>query len=315
MLDRDSGVHFDQDPNLNRPLRAETRDCMQRFRNSREFDSFLLNQLIHGRSDRKAAEWGSRFVDRITGTSTPAEADAILLPWVNWSNIYTQLSSEYSRTGGGQSSYDGMQRKFAEAGISPELREQMGDMSADNFRFNAEFYLFRFTGAMKGVIDMMEQLPRAVLAETVFRVQRIMRQPLYPEGGLIPEEGSKPRIRRIETQEDFDERPEDEEQGIIPLGSTDCAWGVWNRVEVDSRVTIVPTGDHEIDAGDWGWKPGESGTVYGYSPMGAGDRMLFQPAVDHIALLVRDVKTYFLKSALIRQIQLVSDPLSLPNGR
>jgi len=317
MLDKDTGARFDQDPNLDRPLRPETRDFMQRLRGSEEFDYFLLNQLS---GDKKAdggyidrgelGVWGERFVDRIFDISSPADADRLLLPWQRWSEVYSQLNEKYSSAGGGHDNYETMQSKFAEAGIPDDLKEQIGDMPEDKFRFNAESYLFRFTRAMKESIDMMEGLPRPVSAETVFKVQRITRQPLYPEGGIQKDEVEKPDVRRIKQDGKqyiafyFEGQKPDI---VYEDRDGDPDWARWTQLEIGSHIVTVPTRDHEIDNGDWGWKPGESGTVYGYEIMGAGDRMLFQPSVGHIALLVKDDKTAFLKSALVKQSRLDSE--------
>lgn len=314
MLDKDFGTTFDHDPTLARPLRPETHDFLQRLRSSKEFEYFLLNQLTGDRKEdgsliaqEELGVWGERFVNRIFSASSPAEINRLLLPWMKWADFYSQLNEEYSNTDGGKDNYEAMQKKFAEAGIPSELREQMGEMSEDDFRFNAQFYLFRFTRVMKESIDMMEGLPRPVSGETVFKIQRIMGQPLYPEGGLHDEERLKPDVRRIEKDGKYyiafyleGEAPSiayEDRDG-------DSDWGRWNQIEIGSHIVTVSTGDHEIDHGDWGWVPGESGEVYGYSIMGAGDRMLFQPSIGHIALLVKDDKTSFLQSALVKQVRL-----------
>lgn len=296
MLDRDNRARFDSDPNLDKPLRPETLDFMQRLKESKDFKYFLLNQLSGDRmadgslvGNEQLGVWGEGFVSRIFNASSPAEVDRLLVPWVKWGESYRRLNSEYYATSnGGSDSYKKIQAKFKEIGVPEELREQMGEMSEEAFIFNAEFYLFSFTESMKESIDMMEGLPRPVSAETIFRVQRIMGQPIYPKGGLVDEERLKPDVR---------------------FGWEDGTPQVdhWNKIEVGSHISTVRTGDDEVDSGDWSSIPGESGIVYGFSLMGAGDRMFFSPSVGHIALLVKDDKTDFLKSVLVCQARLDSE--------
>ena len=311
MLDRNKGAGFDHDPSLDRPLKPETSDFLQKLRTSKDFDSFLLNQL---RTDKKEdgsylqmgelGVWGQGFVDIVYGISTPADADRLFLPWQRWSKFYSELEQHSDADG---DNYETIQKKFAEAGIPADLKDQMRNMSEDNFRSNALSYLFRFIRTMKESIDMMEGLPRQVSAETISRVQRITGKPLYPEGGLTNEEGLKPDVRRIKHngKHYFAFYLEGEKPYVAHEDKDgDSDWERWNQMEAGTHISTVKTGDIEIDAGDWGWVHGESGTVYGYSLMGAREKMLFQPSVGNIALLVKDDKTSFIKSALVKQVRL-----------
>lgn len=315
MQDRDLGPQFDHDPNLDRPLRPVTQDFLQRFRNVDNIDEFSLNQLTgdvkeEGTWKRRGelGVWGTRFVNRLFSIESPAEADALLLPWISWGQSHHDLYEEcMNQEGDTRAKYATYQERFREAGIPSELQEQMGEMSEDHFRYNANSYLFRFTRVIKESIDMLEELPRSVSANTVFRVQRITGESHWPVGGL--QEAIKPNIK----QTFVDGKPycvlfsDIEEMEDLEDDATPAHWLRWNSLEVGVHVKNAQEGNLETFDKQFG----SGGAVAGFDIGGAGDLMFYQPSLRNVVIYVREDGTGLLRNPLLRQVALDNEIVTI----
>ena len=316
MLDRYTTPPFDHDPFLNQPLKEKTRHFLTVFREEvRQRKGFVLNQII-GDAKEEGADfysegvWTRGFVDRIFNVASGAEADCLLLPWMAWRQFNTDLYEEHmNQEGDTKEKHDTYQDKFKQAGIPPGLREQMEEMSEDDFRFNAVYYLFDFTRVAKEAIDMLEELPRPVSKDTVFRVQRITGEPHWPVGGLL--EASKPHIERriIDGESYFVLFPDDEElkDQLDEDDATDADWQRWNSLEVGMHVRNAQQGNSEA----FDKKLVEGGIVVGFNLVGAGDLMLHQLGIKNVVVYVREDDSGFLRSPLLRQIALDDEPITI----
>lgn len=316
MQDRDLGQQFDRDPVLDRPLRAATSQFLTAFREEvRQRKEFVLNQIIgdakpKGSGFYDEGIWTERFVDRIFNVKSAAKADSLLLPWVAWDQFHTSLYQEsMEQKGDTGEKFAAYEERFRTAGIPTALQDQMGRMSEDNFRFNAKHYLFHFTGLVKEAIDMLEELPRSVSAETVFRVQRITGEPLWSVGGL--RESVKPNIKRIFIEEKpyivlfpDDERTKDY---LDEDDANEAHWQRWNSLEVGMHVRNAQQGNSQTYDKTFG----KSGTVVGFSIEGAGELMMYQPGIKNIVVYVREDGNGFLRDPLLRQIALDTEPADI----
>lgn len=316
MTDRYTQPPFDHDPTLDQPLKEQTRQFLTLFREEvRQRGEFLLNQTIgdpkpDGSSHSYEGVWTKRFVDRILGVKTLKEADTLLLPWIEWNQFHDDLYEESSKQGESTGERINIyEDRFKPAGIPPALKEQRAEMSEHDFFFNAKYYLFRFTKVTKEAIDMLEEVPKPVSAQTVLRVQRTTDLPHFPVGGLL--ESVKPNIGRriIDGKPYITLFPDDEElkNQLDEDEASEADWERWEALEIGTHVRNTQQGNSVT----FDKKFSEGGNVVGFDLVGAGDLMYYQPGIKNIVVYVHEDGTGFLRFPLLRQLALDTEPITI----
>ena len=318
MLDKDTGARFDHDPNLDRPLRAETQQFLRVYRESVEFRNHYENNLsLHGElgglSDigKRKAIWSTVFVNRLFNLSTLGEADRLLEPWIKWSEAHSKIWFKYWREDGDKdvhARYEESEKQFAQVEIPPEIKQYQGDLQDEDLRSLAHWEIFKLTKEIRESVDLFEDITKPVSLDTLFRAQRVMNQPAIPAGGLEEHVVNKPSVRRIEHDGknyiafDFEGEPTDT---VSEDPSSEEEWQRWNHIEAGTRVKYLREDSHAKE------KTFQNGVVHGFDLLGAGDVMLFGPSVANIGIIVVNDETRFYQCPLISDIRLESEEFTV----
>lgn len=303
--DRITGQNSNHEQNST-PLRTDTRNFLQAYRNSEEFLGHYTGNLqlsgdlsLNRLSERgiRLAIWSRAFVKRLFDLSTKEEADAFLEPWVRWGEALSQILST-------DASYQEHHARFSQVEIPAEIRTYQGDLQDEELKSRAEFELFRLTGKVRGAIDLIEGTSRPVSLGTIFMVQRVTNQPLFPDHGLGDHVTQKPDIKRIEVDGKFYITFFDQDYPpsvAYPDSTAEEVWNRWNQVELGKHIRYIVRDEKT------GIATVEAGIVEGFDLYGAGDAMLFGPNVSLIGVIVRKDKTRFLNFTLLNNIRLDSE--------
>lgn len=296
---------FDQDPTNDRLLKPETHAFFEKLRSSKDFTYFLLSQIV-GDPDQEQSggmfgslgPWTQRFVDRIFNATTLADLDAILSPWRAWSLTSQDLETE----------------DFESSNIPEELRGQMEKMSGHHFRYNARQYLFGFTNFIEEAVYILEDIAKPAGSGTIFKVQKITGEPLWPAGGLIPFVRGKPPIKRVfvegkpfvlmqlfPNEEELDTFEEDY--------ASDREWQRWEALKEGTHVRMIKkrnVTDEVLSVIE--------ATVVGYrrwSLFGESGLSIFiETYIGNITLLVRNDETGLLDDADVKDVRIDSEEIT-----
>ncbi len=319
--DRDTGIHFDSEPNTSRLLKPETRNFLTAYRSSDEFRLHSSNLSLTGDISRYSpmgqvqALWSRAFVERLFSLETTQDTERLLNPWTEWHKSYKKAWEGYY-----EPSYtnEEMSRRFDEYDqraesipIPDQILSYKGDLEHTNLRWLARFELFSLTQGVKDAVIILEGLPNAVPAKAAFTVQRITGQPYFPPGGLL--EGVKPDIRREEIDGAAYFMMYPEEKDAMDLLAEDFAsdadWQRWNLLATGMRVRNAQMGNSEAYDKSWG----ESGTVVGFDKEGAGELMVAQMGLKNVVIYVQEDGSGFLRYPLLRQLVLYDETAGLDN--
>lgn len=314
-MERDSGARFDHDPNLDRPLKAETRQFLQAYRSSDEFRYYENNLSLHGKLDgfsdygKRRAVWSIAFVDRLFNLTALDEANRLLGPWTKWGETHSKIWSKYSKgEGNAYVRYEECEKQFAQVEIPPEIKQYQGDLQDEELRSLAHWEIFKLTKEIRESVDLFKDIEKPVSLDTIFRAQRIMYQPAVPVGGLDEYVVNKPSIRRIEHDGrdyfafDFEGEPADT---FFEDPSSEEEWQRWNHIQVGTRVKYLREDPQAKQ------KTVQNGVVHGFDLLGAGDAMLFGPSVANIGIIVVNDETEFYQCPLVSDIRLDSEEFTM----
>lgn len=311
MLDRDIGAKFDHEPNLGRPLGESTRNFLQKYRATDEFrHGYNLGNMQfadpnrYSEVGRRQAIWVQSFVNRLFDVETANEADRLLEPWMRWDKVRSDVWRPYWNGDHGNEDtsahYKRTTELFNAVPISEEIKAYQGDLRDEDLRTLA-YSLLWMTREIRESIDLTEGAQRPIPLSTVFRVQRIMRRPFMPAGGLEDQVRNKPNVRRIEhegkTYIAFDIDGEESDFASQDPSSEE-EWQRWNQLQVGVRVSYLRE-DRKAKM-----KTVEVGSVRGFDLLGAGDAMLFGPSVANIGIIVTNDQTGFFQCPLVSDIRL-----------
>lgn len=304
---------IDQDPTPDRPLGDLTRQFLQTYKASDEFTRgynlmnfpFLNKAEIDRLSDmgKRQALWVQAFADRLFGVQALGEADSLLEPWMRWGKIHSEIWHPYYNEEPVDEDYGSRYKKsqelFNEVPIPEEIREYQGNLTDEDLKSLAD-RLSWLARDIRETIDLTEGLPKPVSMETVFRTQRILGRSVEPAGGLKAEAANKPNVRRIEHEgEKYFTLDFDKPAGVGSLDtSSEQEWQRWERIAVGTHVRYIYK-DYRSRQ-----RTLEAGTVQGFALLGAGDAMLFAPAVSKIGVIVVNEDTRFYRCPLVEDIRL-----------
>lgn len=311
MLDRDTGAKLDHDPNLDRPLGEPTRNFLQKYRATDEFrygynlgNRQFVNPEGYNEVGKRQTIWVQSFVGRLFDVQTINEADRLLEPWTGWDKIHSGIWAPYwnGDHGGEDSSahYKRTKELFNAVPIPEEIKRYQGDLTDEDLKSMADSLVW-MTGDIRESIDLFENAARPVSIKTIFRVQRIMDQPVIPAGGLEPDIVNKPSVRRVEHEGkhyiafDFEGMLAD---SASEDPSADEEWERWNQLQLGTHIKYLRE-DRQAKR-----KTLESGIVHGFHLLGAGDAMLFGPSVANIGIIAVNDSTRFYQCPLVAEIRL-----------
>lgn len=290
-----------------------TRQYLQEYRATYEFKHEYNFGNLHwadpsrmSETGKRRAMWARGFVDRLFGIQSVQELDKLSDPWMKWDKIRAELWRPYWNGEHGDDSksinahYNRIKEQFSQIPIPEEIIAYQGDLTDDDLRSMSDSLMW-MTRDIKEAIDLLESVPVPVSLEAIFKVQRVLKQPVAPVGGLSAELVDKPSVRRVEFQGknciaiDSDNQPAEER---VEDSSTEAEWERWNQVGLGTHLNYLRV-DRQAKR-----KTLESGVVHGFHLLGAGDAMLFDPSVSNIGLIVVNDRTRFYQVTLVGESRL-----------